>query len=103
VLKRNEAQGTVPSKSAAISSAYGERPREGPGDIQSVEVERPWLVLVDPLRVSPYVAEQGTGLADFELEEVLQGGALAKFDAQRVWSLRPCCHRAKLSQTKQHA
>jgi len=49
------------------------------------------------------VAEQGTGLADFELEEVLQGGALAKFDAQRVWSLRPCCHRAKLSQTKQHA
>jgi len=73
------------------------------GDIQSVEVERPWLVLVDPLRVSPYVAEQGTGLADFELEEVLQGGALAKFDAQRVWSLRPCCHRAKLSQTKQHA
>jgi hypothetical protein len=73
------------------------------GDIQSVEVERPWLVLVDPLRVSPYVAEQGTGLGDFELEQVLQGGALAKFDAQRVWSLRPCCHRAKLSQTKQHA
>ena len=58
------------------------------GDIQSVDVERRWLVLVDLLRVSPYMAEQGTGLADFELEDVLQGGALAKFDAQRVWPLR---------------
>jgi hypothetical protein len=44
---------------------------------------------LDPLRVSLYVAEQGSGLADFELEDVLQGGALAKFDAQRVWPLRP--------------